>query len=183
LSARAHDFDHDLEECQAAENDADRFVQKCFPKSTSALSERCRLISALHDQVERGIAVILTTMPPRHVLAAQAAAFAEAARAVAREFSVPLVDYDPEVLRRRTTDWDGATDDFRAFDGYDVPTLLSREGVHPSAPRRYQDDYSEQALRSHGYGLRNYLVLMKYAEVIDALAAPRQGGDSNRARN
>ena len=29
-------------------------------------------------------------------------------------------------------------------------------------------------MRNHGYGLRNYLVLMKYAEVIEALAASRQ---------
>ena len=58
-----------------------------------------------------------------------------------------------------------------------MPTLLARDGVHPSAPRLYQDDYSEKALRNHGYGLRNYLVLMKYAEVIESLAAPPPGGD------
>ena len=27
-----------------------------------------------------------------------------------------------------------------------------------------------EALRCHGYGLRNYLVLMKYAEVIEVLS-------------
>ena len=51
-----------------------------------------------------------------------------------------------------------------------MPTLLSRDGVHPSAPKKFQDDYSHEGLRSHGYNLRNYLVLMKYAEVLDALA-------------
>lgn len=50
--------------------------------------------------------------------------------------------------------------------------LLSRDGVHPSNPKKYQDDYSEEALRSHGYGLRNYLVLMKYAEVLEAFSMP-----------
>ena len=54
-----------------------------------------------------------------------------------------------------------------------MPTLLSRDGVHPSCPERFRDDYSEEALRSHGYNLRNYLVLMAYAEVLEALAAPR----------
>ena len=54
-----------------------------------------------------------------------------------------------------------------------MPTLLSRDGVHPSAPERFQGDYSEEALRSHGYNLRNALVLMAYAEVLEALAAPR----------
>ena len=52
--------------------------------------------------------------------------------------------------------------------------LLARDGVHPSAPPSYRDDYSEKALRNHGYGLRNYLVLMKYAEVITAALPPRQ---------
>ena len=118
--------------------------------------------------------MILSTIPPRHGFAEKAAAFADAARKVARDLSVPLVDYHAEILNRRPNDWDGAADDFRAFEGYDVPTLLSRDGVHPRRRRRYQDNYSEKALRSHGYGLRNYLVLMKYAEVIEALATARQ---------
>jgi hypothetical protein len=101
---------------------------------------------------------------------AKAAEYAEVAREVARELSVPLVDYHSEILKRRPNDWDGATDEFKEFEGHDVPTLLSRDGVHPSLPRLYQDDYSEKALRSSGYGLRNYLVLMKYAEVIEALS-------------
>jgi len=42
-------------------------------------------------------------------------------------------------------------------------------------------DYSEKALRSHGYGLRNYLVLMKYAEVIEVLAASRQAAGQARS--
>ncbi|HZG44237.1 MAG TPA: right-handed parallel beta-helix repeat-containing protein, partial [Longimicrobium sp.] len=49
---------------------------------------------------------------------------------------------------------------------------------HPSAPQRFENDYSAEALRSHGYALRNYLTLIKYAQVIDALTAapspPRQ---------
>ncbi|MFI5454573.1 MAG: SGNH/GDSL hydrolase family protein [Isosphaerales bacterium] len=134
---------------------------------------RGRLRSVVRKCLDRGTVVILSTIPPRHGFAAKAAAFAEVARKVARELSVPLVDFHAEILKRRPNDWDGATDAFREFDGHDVPTLLARDGVHPSAPRRYQDDYSEQALRSHGYGLRNYLVLMKYAGVIEALAASR----------
>jgi hypothetical protein len=80
---------------------------------------------------------------------------------VARDLAVPLVDYHAEILKRRPDDWDGATDKFRMFEGYDVPPLLARDGVHPSAPRSHQDDYSERALRNPGYGLRNYLVLLK----------------------
>jgi hypothetical protein len=135
---------------------------------------RDRLRSVVRRCLDRGTVVIVSTIPPRHAFAGKAAAFAQTARNVARELSVPLVDYHAEILKRRPHDWDGATDAFRVFEGYDVPTLLARDGVHPSAPRRFQDDYSEEALRNHGYGLRTYLVLMKYAEVLEALAAPGQ---------
>lgn len=147
---------------------------------------RAQLRSVVQGCLDRGTVVILSTVPPRHGLAERAAAFAEAAREVARELAVPLVDYHAEVLKRRPDDWDGAAEDFRAFEGYDVPTLLARDGVHPSAPRRYQGDYSEEALRCHGYGLRNYLVLMKYAEVIEALTtttAPRRDDPRGRGRS
>jgi lysophospholipase L1-like esterase len=133
---------------------------------------RGRLESVVRRCLDRGTVVILSTIPPRHGFAAKAAAFAAAVRVVAGKLCVPLVDYHAEILKRRPKDWDGATDDFRVFEGYEVPTLLARDGVHPSAPRSYQNDYSERALRSHGYGLRNYLVLMKYAEVVEALGVP-----------
>jgi lysophospholipase L1-like esterase len=132
---------------------------------------RTRLRSVVRKCLDHGTVVILSTIPPRHGFAKKAADFAEAARQVARERSVPLVDYHAEILKRRPNDWDGAADNFKGYADHDVPTLLSRDGVHPSAPRRYQDDYSNQSLRSNGYGLRNYLVLIKYAEVIEALSS------------
>jgi hypothetical protein len=131
---------------------------------------RNKLRSVVRKCLDRGTVVILSTIPPRHGFAAKAVQFAEAARQVARELSVPLVDYHAEILKRRPNDWDGTLVEFKGFEGHDVPTLLARDGVHPSAPRIYQDDYSEQALRSSGYALRNYIVLMKYAEVIEALS-------------
>jgi hypothetical protein len=123
--------------------------------------------------LDNGTVVILSTIPPRHGLAERAEAFADVARATARELALPLVDYHAEILKRRPADWDGADDAFRQYHDYDVPTLLARDGVHPSAPKQYQDDYSAVALRSSGYGLRNYLALLKYAEVINAISATR----------
>ena len=105
---------------------------------------RNRLRSVVRKCLARGTVVILSTIPPRHGFARKAAEFALAARTIARELSVPLVDYHAEVLKRRPNDWDGATDGFKEFEGYDVPTLLARDGVHPSAPRLYQDDYSDE---------------------------------------
>jgi hypothetical protein len=135
---------------------------------------RDKLRDVVRRCLDNGTVVILSTIPPRHGLVEKSKVFADACRDVARELSVPLIDYRAEILKRRPDDWDGAADAFREYQEYDVPTLLSRDGVHPSAPKQFQDDYSEQALKSHGYGLRSYLVLLKYAEVLEALAAPRR---------
>ncbi|QDV37750.1 GDSL-type esterase/lipase family protein [Tautonia plasticadhaerens] len=132
------------------------------------------LRSVVRRCLDNGTVVLLSTIPPRHGLAAEAAAFSEGAREVARDLSVPLVDYHAEILRRRPDDWDGASEAFRQYEGYDVPTPLARDGVHPSAPDRFRGDYSEEALRNHGYNLRNAVVLIAYAGVLEALAAPRQ---------
>ncbi|MBM3215849.1 hypothetical protein FJZ36_13130 [Candidatus Poribacteria bacterium] len=113
-----------------------------------------------------GTRVLLNTIPPRSGYVESSAEFAEAARRVAGERGLPLVDYHAEILRRRPTDWDGSLDRFREWSGYDVPTLISRDGVHPSHPAAYRDDYSEAALDSNGYSLRNYLVLMAYADML-----------------
>jgi hypothetical protein len=132
--------------------------------------------------LDNGTAVILTTIPPRHGFETKSAAFAEEARRVARETKVPLVDFYSEVLKRRADDWDGALDRFSAYKDYDVPTLIARDGVHPSNPQKYQSDYSEEALRSSGYSLRNYLTLLRYAEVIAVMQRKPGAGTRSFAR-
>ena len=123
--------------------------------------------------LDHGTIVILSTIPPRHGQAEKAAIFATAVRKVARDMKVPLTDYHAEILKRRPDDWDGTLDKFSQYEGYDVPTLISRDGVHPSNPQRYAQDFSPEGLRHNGYLLRSYLALMKYAEVIEeVLSAP-----------
>ena len=119
--------------------------------------------------LDNGAVVILSTIPPRHGQAEKAAKYAGAVRKIARDMNVPLIDYHAEILKRRPDDWDGAMEKFSAHRDYDVPTLIARDGVHPSHPAKYRDEYSDEALRCDGYGLRNYLVLMKYALAIERL--------------
>ena len=138
-------------------------------RDVEVVEYRQRLRSVVRKCLSHGTVVILSTIPPRHDFVAKAASFAEAARQVARELHVPLIDFHAEILKRRPTDWDGTMDRFQAFQGHDVPTLIARDGVHPSAPKQYENDYSAEGLRCHGYNLRSLLVLMKYAEVIDTL--------------
>jgi hypothetical protein len=117
--------------------------------------------------LDNGTVLILSTIPPKHGQAEKAAVFADAVRKIARDMKVPLTDYHAEILKRRADDWDGAGSQFSRYQGYDVPTLISRDGVHPSNPQKYAGDYSVEGLRNNGFGLRSYLALMKYAEVIE----------------
>jgi lysophospholipase L1-like esterase len=133
----------------------------------------------LRDIIQRclrnGTVVILSTMPPRSEHVEKSAQFADAARRLAADLHVPLTDYHAEIVKRRPDDWDGSLAKFKGpGDVYDVPTLISGDGVHPSAPKQFNGDFSVEALRSHGYGLRNYLTLLAYADVIETLARSGQ---------
>lgn len=116
--------------------------------------------------LDNGTIPILTAIPPRHGMLEKSRKYAEAAGKVAKELKVPLCDYFGECLKRRPDDWDGADAKFKDYKDYDVPTLLARDGVHPSNPKAFAGDYSEEGLKSNGFGLRNYVSLMSYAEVI-----------------
>jgi len=135
------------------------------------------------DVVQRcltnGTIAILTTMPPRSGRLEKSKQFAEVVRRLARELKVPLVDYAAEILQRRPDDWDGSLPQFKGLPGdeYQVPTLISRDGVHPSNPKPWVSDYSKEGLRHNGYTLRNYLTLLAYAEVIDQVLAPAPPGN------
>jgi lysophospholipase L1-like esterase len=121
-----------------------------------------------------GTIVLLTTMPLRSGHLAKSKEFAEAARGLASELKVPLVDYSAQILQRRSADWDGSLPQFKDSPGddYQVPTLMARDGVHPSNPKLWVSDYSEEGLRHNGYTLRNYLTLLAYAEVIAEVLEP-----------
>ena len=91
-------------------------------------------------------------------------------RALAAELHVPLTDFHAEILRRRPTDWDGAADAFRAYEGL--------RGADAALPRRRPSQLSEAiperllgggAAAGAGYGLRNWMVLLQVAEVMEAL--------------
>jgi hypothetical protein len=140
---------------------------------TSPTDYRDRLRSLARRCLDNGTIVLLTTVPPRHGFEKAAERFAAAAREVARELQLPLIDYHAEILKRRPQDWDGASDRFKEYDGYEVPTLISRDGVHPSFPARYQGDYSEEALSRSGCTLRNYLTVLRYEELLDVLEGRR----------
>ena len=102
--------------------------------------------------LKNGTIVILNTIPPRSGLLKESRMYAEAAAAVAREEQVPLVDYFSGGLRRRALDdWDGSLKKFADVPGddYQAPTLISRDGVHPSNPRSFVASFSQEALNNN----------------------------------
>ena len=115
-----------------------------------------------------GTVVILSTPPPRHGQMEKSKQFAEAIRKIALEEKLPLIDYQAEILKRRPDDWDGALPQFKNSPGdeYQVPTLIAKDGVHPSNYKAHENDFSEEGLRTNGFALRNYLSLLAYAEVV-----------------
>jgi hypothetical protein len=145
-------------------NDLGQLDLKEYDQKTRDVVERC---------LKNGTVVILTTIPPRSGALEKAKQFADAVRCIARDEQVPLIDYQAEILKRRPDDWDGALPRFKDAPGdeYQVPTLIARDGVHPSNPRAYQD-YSAEGLRNNGYALRSYLTLLTYADAIRAIVPP-----------
>ena len=145
-------------------NDLGQLHVKEYERKTADVVERC---------LKNGTVVLLTTPPPRSGLLEKSKQFAEAVRRVARDKHVPLIDYQAAVLKRRPDDWDGALPKFKEVKGseYEVPTLIARDGVHPSNPRAYQD-YSEDSLSHNGYALRSYVTMRGYAEVVRRVLQP-----------
>lgn len=147
-------------------NDLGQVPAKEYEDKVRAVVERC---------LANGTVPILTTIPPRSGRLEASRQFADIVRMVAKEKQTPLIDYFAETLTRRPDDWDGALPKFKDAPGdvYQVPTLIARDGVHPSNPAKYRD-FSDESLRHNGYGLRSYVTLMRYAEVIRKVLAPTE---------
>jgi len=115
--------------------------------------------------LDNGTIPILYTIPPKGDQAGNQQAtqhvetFVEAARAVAAEKKIPLIDFYKEIMTRQPKDF--------------AKTLLG-DGLHPSYPSQYQNDFSEEGLKNSGYTLRNYLTLQKYHEVYQKVLSKSQ---------
>ena len=148
-------------------NDVNQMDADEYERKTRTVVQRC---------LKNGTIVLLTTAPPRSGRLGKSKQLAEAVRKIAGEEKVPLIDYYGEILKRRAEEWDGSLERFKSLPGhaYEVPTLIARDGVHPSNPKQFVNDFSEAGLNSNGFTLRNYLTLMAYAEAIEkVLSTPK----------
>lgn len=119
--------------------------------------------------LDRGVVVILTTIPPMDGHDDKVADAVAAQRQIAADLKVPLIDFHAHVMNRRGADWNGKLTQFSGFEMWQAPTLISQDGVHLSNPDRWRADFSEEGLCRNGNTLRNYLTLMATAEVIEVV--------------
>jgi lysophospholipase L1-like esterase len=116
-----------------------------------------------------GTIPIITTPPPTH--ANDITPYVNAIWAVAAAEHVPTIDFYGEILSRDPgTSWDGlplynANPGAYNNDTYQVPTLISGDGIHPSNPGAYTNNYGSVALSKCGYDLRNYLSTLALYDV------------------
>lgn len=97
---------------------------------------------------------VVSTIPPHPGATVLARSYNEAIRELARHYSIPLIDYEKEILRRRPKDWNG--------------TLLGKNDVHPSTNFEDATPTSEPTalhLSQSGYLLRCWLTVRKISEV------------------
>jgi hypothetical protein len=141
-------------------NDATQLSVEAYTQTTRELLEAL---------LANGTIPIITTPPPRADHMGRILIFANTIRKLADELHIPLIDYQNEIFERRPFDWNGARFAGDPVDNYEVPALISMDGVHPSNQQRYVNDFSERALSNNGFTLRNYLTLLTYAEVIEKI--------------
>jgi hypothetical protein len=124
------------------------------------------MAASLRRMMADGTVPMLTSIPPPG-----AHDYWLAGLNIAHGLKVPLIDYHAEIMRRRPDDYDGRMEKFQEVvkqtkDVYQVPTLISGDGTHPSNPKQWVNDFSEEALSNNGFGLRNYMTIRMYAQVI-----------------
>ena len=170
-------------------NNIDHWQQKMQPEAavilfgTNDLGSICppeyteNMAASLRRMLADGTVPMLTTVPPASGRPI-AREYWLAGLSIAHGLKVPVIDYYAEIMRRRPDDWDGRLEKFgKPRDVYQVPTLISGDGTHPSNPKQFVTDFSDEALSSNGYTLRDYMTLRTYYQVITKIFRPAQRQD------
>lgn len=143
----------------------------------STATYQANLTEVVRTCKANGTIPILTAPLPQHNV--DMAPFADVVNAVALSESVPVIDYYNAVLSRNPgTSWDGYPVYTSAPPGtyaneYEVTTLICGDGIHPSNPSAYTNNFGANALSKNGFNLRNYVSLLKAYEVYQgAIVTP-----------
>ena len=134
----------------------------------SSIEDFDRDLRACMDKLKAsGCVCILSTIPPFHNQDERVKAINDKIRAVAKEYKLLLQDFHKEIMDRRPDDWSGKLEKFGKGGNYDVETLIARDGVHPSNPKKYgSKNFTEESMKHSGFSLRNYLAVRDFSKVI-----------------
>jgi len=133
------------------------------------------MAASLRRMMRDGTVPMLNSIPPCHRGGHRE--YWLAALSIAHGLKVPLIDYYAETMKRRPDDWNGRLKKFAdaGFKGYGVPTIVAGDGTHPSNPKEHKGDWSEKALSCSGFGLRDYMTLRMYYQVITKVFQAKGG--------
>lgn len=149
-------------------NDQDRSDKLTPPQKMIECMEALETI--VKKSLDNGTVVIMTTIAPRNRQRYHCDIYAEHMIKLAGKYHLPVCDYFGAIIQRRPDDYDGSLPQFAEFHDrskrFEAPTLLSGDGEHPSAPKAFLEDYSEEALKTSGCGLHTYVTALSYADVI-----------------
>ncbi len=117
------------------------------------------LEAMIDEALQQGTICILSTIPPHPRKTELGQQYNDAIRKIGRQRSLPLIDFEQEILKRQPDRWNG--------------TLLGKNDVHPSSKIELpggrkigsKDKPTEANLRQVGYLLRGWLSVQKIAEV------------------
>jgi len=128
-----------------------------------------KLREVIQKCMANGTVVMLSTLPPKHDMMDKVKQYSDVIRKISAELKLPLIDLLNEILSRRPDDWDRMSASVRAAikNNLNFETLLGYDGIHLSYTNKSAGDWSEQGLRNSGYGLRTYLTLLAYDQVIN----------------
>ena len=95
---------------------------------------------------------VLSTIPPRRELEFEVITTNQKIIRLAQEEKLPIIGFWEEIIKRRPDlDWHG--------------TLISADGVHPTAGEYSDPSLDPDILNRSGYTLRGYLTLLKIKEI------------------
>lgn len=115
---------------------------------------RANMAKAIDMVLDQGVICVLSTFAPLHNRLELTKQYNEALRELAKERSIPLIDFEKEILTRRPDDWNG--------------TLQRKNNIHLTASEAGGNAGAAptpENLSKSGYLLRGWLSVQKVAEV------------------
>jgi len=143
---------------------------------TSVATYQANLTNVVQTCKAAGTIPILTTPPPQD--GHDITPYVNALNAIAASEHVPTIDfYNAIISRNPGTSWDGlpvynANPAAYSNNTYEVTTLISGDGIHPSNPSAYTNNYGATALSKCGYDLRNYVSTLGVYSTYQAVMVP-----------